>query len=229
MGAIAAPFFFENNTRLALLQNESRVFLISNQYCIPSVHVLIKSGSFNDDQNFYGCAHLMEHILTSDIRRCPEGQSFSRFIRSHSGCESCITEHLFTNFAFEINQESFEPALKLFVQILKSIFDCPISFSDIFVHPCISKESIETEVELIHSESLLRANHAGSRLSQIISLYTPKTSPFHRFDCGNRDTLLPSQVTLASRVDALIDFFHRHYCGSNLIICLIGNGMSTLL
>lgn len=77
------------------------------------VHMTVKSGSTNDPPNFFGCSHLLEHLLLSSVP-CECDKPFTSFILKEGGNYSGSTEYSLTNFSYNVSRSALKESLNQF-------------------------------------------------------------------------------------------------------------------
>ena len=108
-------------------------------------------------------------------KKYPKENEFDQFIKSRNGINNAMTECEFKIFYFEINEEHLAGALD--------------RFSQFFISPLMSPESMEREMKAVDSEFQNDINNDENRINQIFASMALDDHPASNFTWGNLKTL----------------------------------------
>jgi len=190
-----------------VLDNGLKVVLISDpaaDRAAASLDVNIGSGS--DPQGREGLAHFLEHMLFLGTEKYPDSAEYKEFMAAHGGGDNAFTSYDHTNYFFEIDEDSLEPALDRFAQF--------------FIAPTFTPKYVSRERQVVHSEYTSKFNSDGRR-----GFYAKKQAmnpdhPYARFAVGNNETLADRDD--ASIRDELIRFYKEHYSANIMALAVFG-------
>ena len=105
----------DRDFRYVLLNNNLKCMLISDRESQKAAATLIvASGNLNDPPEVSGLAHFCEHMLFLGTEKYPEENYYSKLIAKGGGTKNAATSEDYTQFYFDIKNESFEDALDSF-------------------------------------------------------------------------------------------------------------------
>lgn len=194
--------------------NETRIFLSGelgngvkyvvvedNKIDTSAVSVVVKVGSFNDPKEFQGLAHFLEHMLFMGSDKYPEENYFEQKIKSNGGISNAYTDKFETVYYFNV------------ISNLEEMVDI---FSRFFIDPRFDIDSVNREINAVHSEHVKNMNNNIWRLRQVIYNISKKDSQINSFSTGNLETLNKKGVR-----DSMIQFYYNYYCSNNISISII--------
>ena len=189
------------------LPNQLEVLLISDKNTDKAAAALdVNIGSGSDPKGYEGLAHFLEHMLFLGTEKYPEAGSYQAYINRHGGSHNAYTSFDNTNYFFDINADSLEPALD--------------RFSQQFVAPTFTAKYVTREINAVHSEYSAKLKD-DSRLyfSAFKETINPE-HPYHNFSVGNLTTL--STRDNKDIRDVLIDFYKGHYSANQMKLVVLG-------
>ncbi len=190
--------------KVLTLKNKLNVFIISSPHFEKSAASMdVGVGSFEDPAQLQGLAHLVEHMLFLGTADFPDVGEYKAFLAKNQGEGNAHTSFTNTNFHFEVNPKAFEGALK--------------RFSQFFISPLFSDDSIHKEKNAVNSEHEQNKLLDDSRVLQVLRSTMKKDHPITKFMTGNLETL-----DKAERVD-VIDFYQKYYSANNMNLVLMSN------
>ena len=157
----------QNLYRALTLPNGLRVLLASD----PKSHSAAASlnvhvGHYSDPDDLPGLAHFIEHMLFLGNKKYPEEGHLENFLSAHGGSSNALTSGEDTRYFFDVNADSFLPALDI--------------FSQMFVSPLFTVSAMSREIIAIESEHSKNIQADNLRLGQVAA--DPKDSLETRAD-----------------------------------------------
>lgn len=189
---ILTPSFSERKTLKIRLKNGLEAFLISDPNADKSSAVMsVKTGSWEDPEEFPGIAHFLEHMLFLGTKKYPKESEYQRFVSEHGGSSNAFTSNDHTSYLFSINNDAFPEALD--------------RFSNFFKEPLFNPSGVSRELNAIDQEYAKNVENDDIRVLFVIKELGNIHHPNHRFNIGNSQTLSKvSQETLKK-------WYHEHY------------------
>src|SRR4051812_30433005 len=136
--------------RYLTLGNNLRVLLISDTAAEKSAAALnVHVGSHQNPKDRAGLAHFLEHMLFLGTEKYPEADAYQDFISQHGGTNNAYTAEENTNYFFDIEHASLEPALDRFAQF--------------FINPLFDANYIDHEKNAVNAEYLAKINDDDRR------------------------------------------------------------------
>jgi len=194
--------------RYITLSNHLRVLLISDPAAEKSAAALnVHVGSHQNPKDRAGLAHFLEHMLFLGTEKYPEPGAYQDFISQHGGTNNAYTAEENTNYFFDIEHVSLEPALDRFVQF--------------FVAPLFDAAYVDHEKNSVHAEYLAKINDDGRREWDVYrSLFNPE-HPAASFSVGNLETLADREGHAVR--DDLLAFYQQYYSANLMTLAVLGN------
>ena len=190
-----------------VLDNGLKVLLVSDpksDRAEASMDVHIGSGS--DPAGWNGLAHFLEHMLFLGTGKYPEAGEYQSFIKDHGGNQNAYTSYAHTNYFFNVNHDSLEPALD--------------RFSRFFIDPTFDAMYVERERSIVHSEYQARLKDEGRRIWETQKEILNPGHPGSRFSVGSADTLQDRDgVSVRER---LIQFYEQWYSADIMGLAVVG-------
>ncbi len=189
------------------LANGMRVVLVSDPETDKAAASLdVNVGSSSDPAGREGLAHFLEHMLFLGTERYPEPGEYQRFISAHGGSQNAYTAFDHTNYFFEVDKDSLEPALDRFAQF--------------FVAPLFTARYVERERQVIDSEYSARRRAEGRRIFAAERAVMNPEHPLSRFAVGSSETLADRDGDPVR--ERLIEFYRRHYSAHLMTLTVVG-------
>ncbi|NMH59467.1 insulinase family protein [Alteromonas ponticola] len=169
------------------------------------VSMAIRGGHFYDPEDCQGLSHLLEHMLFMGSAHLPNPNQINEYIENHGGNMNAWTGTEYANFHFNCRSEALPSVLP--------------AFADMLCSPLLASSSIESEINNIESEFQFKKKDDLRRLYQIHKETCNPQHPFSKFSVGNAE--IYNQFELAELKAKLRQFHQRHYCGSNMALCVV--------
>lgn len=194
--------------RYITLDNGLRVLLISDLSAEKSAASLnVHVGSHQNPRDRAGLAHFLEHMLFLGTEKYPEPGEYQDFISQHGGTNNAYTAEENTNYFFDIEHASLEPALDRFAQF--------------FVSPLFDANYVDHEKNAVNAEYLAKINDDARREWDVYrSLFNPE-HPAASFSVGSLDTL--ADLEGHSVRDDLLAFYQQYYSANLMTLVVLGN------
>lgn len=188
------------------LDNGLRVLLIQDPLCSKSAcSVTLNVGHFNDDDDCHGISHLLEHMLFLGNKAFPQANAFSEFVAMHGGSVNALTGTEYTSYFFDISAEFEEQGLVHLNAMLRD--------------PLFKQTFIESEINAIEAEFLLKQKDDLRRLYQVHKETCNPAHPFSKFSVGNKQTFSPFN---AEQLQTKIKRLHElYYQPQNACLCFV--------
>ena len=169
-----------------------------------TVVVTVNIGSLADTLEFQGLAHFLEHMLFLGSNKYPNDNEFSKFISDNGGFTNAFTANTQTTYYFSIFNESLEKALDMFSQFFKS--------------PLFNVDSVDREINAVHSEHTKNIMDDSWRLDYFKDIISRQGSIVNRFKTGNLSSLQKEGLR-----DKMIQFYNNYYIPSNISIVTVSS------
>ena len=138
--------------------------------------MVVGSGNLNDPPGVNGLAHFCEHMLFLGTERYPGEDTYSKTIASGGGSKNAATSEDYTQFYFDIKNETFTKALPIFAEFFKT--------------PNFTESATEREMNAVDSEFRKNLSNELRRLHQILkSEISIDGCVIDRFSTGNLASL----------------------------------------
>ena len=186
------------------LKNNLRVLLIhdiDSDVCASSMTVNV--GTYSDPLDYQGLAHFLEHMLFMGTKKYPGEDEYSEFISHHGGYSNAYTEEENTVYYFSIQKKYFEKALDI--------------FSRYFIDPLLKIDSVDREINAVHSEYINNINDDNWREWGMICEASANKYPLNRFGIGNLETLKKDNIR-----EELIKFYKQYYSANIMTLIIYG-------
>ena len=190
------------------LDNGLKVLIISDpetKKAAASLDVFVGSASDPEDQA--GLAHFLEHMLFLGTDKYPDADEYQTFIAQHGGTRNAFTAKEHTNYFFDIENASLEPALD--------------RFSQFFTAPLFNAEFVEREKNAVNSEYLGKIKTENRRFYAAIQQAFNPQSPYAKFSVGSLETLADRDNEAVR--DELLKFYQTHYSANLMALVVLAN------
>jgi insulysin len=185
------------------LNNKLRVFLINDKKSSSScVAMSVKIGYKNDTVS--GLAHFLEHMLFLGTKKYPNDSYFHDYVQQNSGGTNAYTSYDHTCYFYTIQH--------------KSLFESLDIFSQFFINPLLSKESIIKEINAVDSEYIKDINEEPWRILEVLRTGCYKDHSFSRFGSGNKNTLNLQNIHELTK-----QFFENYYSSDLMTLIILTN------
>jgi nardilysin len=135
----------------------------------------------------------------------PKENEFDQYIASHGGFDNAYTESEYTLFHFDIIEKHLAGALD--------------RFSQFFISPLMSQNSMEREMLAVESEFQSNSIDDEVRISQIFCTMIHDTHPASNFIWGNLKTLRDG-VRRNKLHEKLHEFRLKNYTANRMFLCI---------
>mmetsp|Transcript_5240 Transcript_5240/g.7540 ORF Transcript_5240/g.7540 Transcript_5240/m.7540 type:complete len:1284 (-) Transcript_5240:110-3961(-) len=214
---------------ITLKSNNLEVLLCSDpQTDVEAGAVHVRAGHFNDPPHRAGLAHFHEHMLFLGTEKYPEENSYESFLNTNGGSTNAYTDMEDTNYYFSVapldhDEEEEEEDLNHNGGTSGALSGALDRFAQFFVSPLFREDAVERELRAIDSEHSNSLGNDAWRGYQLLKSESDVNHPFHKFGCGNYDTLSGNYIKsdTAPRED-LVQFWKDNYHASNIKLCVLG-------
>ncbi|HOY22119.1 MAG TPA: insulinase family protein [Cellvibrio sp.] len=194
--------------RYLTLSNNLRVLLISDPAAEKSAAALnVHVGSHQNPKERPGLAHFLEHMLFLGTEKYPTAGEYQDFTSQHGGSNNAYTAEENTNYFFDIEHASLEPALDRFAQF--------------FIAPLFDANYVDHEKNAVNAEYLAKINDDARREWDVYrGLFNPD-HPAANFSVGNLETLSDREGNTIR--DDLAGFYQHYYSANLMTLVILGN------
>ncbi|WP_213357474.1 insulinase family protein [Chlamydiifrater phoenicopteri] len=158
--------------------------------------LVVGSGSSEDPLEFPGLAHFTEHSIFLGNRKYPQPEEFSSFLSKNGGKYNAFTFPHKTVYLFSVNNSAF--------------FETLDRFTSMFTYPLFAQEYLDKEKNAVQQEFARNTLLDERRIQRISEIIAPQDHVFHRFHCGNLETLAPVKEKNIQR------WYAQHYSPENM-------------
>jgi|JI10StandDraft_1071094.scaffolds.fasta_scaffold03989_19 insulysin len=173
---ILTPSLNERKTAKIRLDNGLEAYLISDPKANQSAAALsMEVGSWNDDPQYPGIAHFLEHLLFMGSETYPEENAYDKQIWDNGGTLNAYTAPDRTVYVFSVNNDAFSTTLDMFAHM--------------FTDPLFNPSGIKRELHAVDQEHDKNIERDGSRIWMIFKETGNPHHPNALFSTGNAETL----------------------------------------
>lgn len=173
---------------------------------IAAVALCVGSGCFDDPIDVQGMSHFLEHmIFNMGSEKYPKENEFDQYVSVHGGFDNAYTECEHTLFHFDIIEKHLAGALDRFTQF--------------FIAPLMSIDSMEREMEAVESEFQSNSIDDEVRVMQIYCSLVSPSHPASNFIWGNLETLKHG-ISKEKLNERLRVFKKRNYVAEKMFLCI---------
>ena len=173
---ILTPSLSDRKTAKIRLDNGLEAYLISDPKADQSAAALsMEVGSWNDDLQYAGIAHFLEHLLFMGSETYPEENAYDKQVWDNGGILNAYTAPDRTVYIFSVNNDAFPTTLDM--------------FSHMFVDPLFNPSGIKRELHAVDQEHDKNIENDGSRLWMVLKETGNPNHPNALFSTGNAETL----------------------------------------
>lgn len=200
---IIKPIIDKNEYIHLTLDNNLDTLIIYNKNTdISAASMTVNVGYYSDDPASYGTAHFLEHMLFMGSEKYPDETLFHKLINESGGVTNAHTMEELTTYYFQVQNNFFMKILDV--------------WSNFFIKPLFSKNSVEREVNAVNSEHMKNIPNDIQRILSIIKGEIDNKDHLYRsFGCGNNETLMKPEIR-----DILVQFYNKYY-SSNIMKLVI--------
>jgi insulysin len=187
------------------LNNGIKYVLIQDSILTKSfVSISVNVGSYNNPKNYDGMAHFLEHMLFMGSKKYPDENYFYTILNKYGGNSNAYTSDEHTVYYFNVYNNG-----------LLEIIDI---FSRFFIDPLFNNDSLNREINAVHSEYEKNINNDNYAIYQFIHYLIKNDLTINNFFCGNLNTLNKNDIR-----DVMIKFYNKYYVSNNISICIMSN------
>lgn len=191
----------KNIYKYMILNNKIKLLLIYDETCdIDCVALTVNTGYIDD--TVPGISHFLEHMLFNGTISRPQDDMFMNFISQNGGYTNAYTTHDHTCYYYTINTD----------KIIESI----TYFSEFFISPLLSKESILREINAVNSEHNKNINNDQWRINDILRKAYKSSHPLSKFGTGSNKTLEHDDIDIKVK-----DFFNLNYSADLMTVVIL--------
>ena len=134
----------------------------------------------------------------------PDENMYTEFIKNNGGMSNAYTSLTSTNYQFECATEAFEEAADI--------------FSQFFISPLMLKDSVDRELNAVHSEHQKNIQNDMWRFHQLLQSESSEGAALNRFGTGSMETLKKDSIR-----EDLLEFHNKWYSSNIMKLCLYSN------
>ncbi len=170
---------------------------------VVSCQVLVKAGSINEEEHFYGgLSHYLEHIVSGGTTsKLTEGE-IKEVLRSLGGASNAYTSYDRTVYFINTTAEHYKTALGL---LISYVTDCQFA-----------ENEYRREKPVIQQEFKLGENSVSRQLWYLFMKTAYQRHPIRHPVIGYEDVF----VTITR--GQLMDYYRRQYAPHNVVVALVG-------
>lgn len=199
---ITKPKFDSRKMIGGKLKNNIKYVLVQDKHLDKSyVSVAIKTGSFYNPKGYDGLAHFLEHMLFMGSHTYKGENYYNTKLNENGGSSNAYTDKLETVYFFNV----YDNALLEIIDI----------FSRFFIDPLFAEDSVDREINAVHSEHMKNINNDMWREFQLSLDLTDKKSVLNTFITGSLNTLKHDDIR-----EKMIEFYKQYYTTDNISICI---------
>lgn len=173
---ILTPSLQTRKTAKIRLENGLEAYLISDPNADQSAAAFsMEVGSWNDDPQYAGIAHFLEHLLFMGSETYPEENAYDKQVWDNGGVLNAYTAPDRTVYIFSVNNDAFLTTLDM--------------FSHMFVDPLFNPSGIKRELHAVDQEHDKNIESDGSRMWMVLKETGNQNHPNALFSTGNAETL----------------------------------------
>lgn len=187
-------FRLNNGLRLVHLQDDSTEMV--------HVNLLYGVGAKNEEYEYTGIAHLLEHLLFEGTEKFP---SFDEPLEAAGGDSNAYTNNDFTNYFISLPCRNAELAFCMEADRM-----CNISLDEEKVN--VQRQVVMEEFKQGH------LNKPYGDVSMLMRKLAFKTHPYRWSTIGRKLSHIADVP-----VEVVRDFYHRHYVPENAVLAVVGN------
>jgi zinc protease len=171
---------------------------------VVSCQVLVKAGSINEDEYFFGgLSHYLEHIVSGGTTSKLTEEEIKELLRSMGGASNAYTSYDRTVYFINTTAEHYKKALQLLVSYVS---DCQLAESE-----------YRREKPVIQQEFKLGENNVSRQLWYLFMKTAYQRHPIRHPVIGYEDVF----VTITR--DQLVDYYRRNYTPENIVVTVVGD------
>lgn len=145
-------------------------------------------------------------MVFSGTKKYPNEHGYAQFVRLGSSFAEVDPDE--TSYTIGTHEEFLDEALD--------------RFSQFFIAPMMSNETMIREREIIDMEFQLRKNNDDARHAQLLASLGQSAHPSNTFTCGNSQTL-KGHIDDDELYARVYDFWTQNYSAHRMMLCLQSN------
>ena len=169
---------------------------------IVAVDIWVGTGAADEEPHEIGISHFLEHMFFKGTEKRPAGQ-MDLEIKSLGGYNNAATSYDYTHYYVVLPSEHYLKALDI--------------LSDAVLNSTFPQEEIEREREVVLREIDRKEDSPWGKLFTEFLEKVFAENPYGRPILGTQETLAPIDH------DAFMDYIHRAYQPSNLVVVITGD------
>jgi len=171
---------------------------------VVSCQVLVKAGSINEDEYFYGgLSHYLEHIVSGGTTSKLTEEEIKGLLRSMGGASNAYTSYDRTVYFINTTADHYKTALQL---LMGYVTDCQLA-----------ENEYRREKPVIQQEFKLGENNVSQQLWNLFMKTAYQRHPIRHPVIGYEDVF----VTITR--DQLMDYYRRNYAPENIVVTVVGD------
>ncbi|MBT5304049.1 MAG: insulinase family protein [Candidatus Scalindua sp.] len=203
------PFMeFQNITKRKLDNGLTVIVKEDHSSPVATVNVWVKTGYFNEQDEWTGISHLLEHMFFKGTKTRPVGE-IQNEVRSVGGYWNASTYYERTNYYIVVPSSSIFNALDIEADCLKN--------------SNIDPGELDKEHEVVIQEILRKYDKPGTMAWEKMMALAYKRHHIGRWRMGT-----PEQVR-SMRNSVLVDYYKKNYCPENIILVVVGDVDTSLV
>lgn len=167
-----------------------------------NIGIFIKSGTKNEINQNYGCAHFLEHMLFKGTKR-RTAKDIAEIIDGIGGVINAYTTHEFTAFYTKTLKEEADTAIDV--------------LHDMLFHSLFDNEEIEKEKKVILEEINMYEDDPNSFIQEEFSKNLFKDNELGYSILGDKNLIKKINKEI------LLKYYEDHYRPENMIVAVTGN------
>ncbi|MFQ6079135.1 MAG: M16 family metallopeptidase, partial [Thermodesulfobacteriota bacterium] len=171
---------------------------------VVSCQVLVKAGSINEEEYFYGgLSHYLEHIVSGGTTSKLSEEEIKEILRSLGGASNAYTSYDRTVYFINTTAEHYKTALRL---LTSYVTDSKLAESE-----------YQREKPVIQQEFKLGENSVSQQLWYLFMKTAYRRHPIRHPVIGYEDVF----ITITR--EQLMDYYRRQYAPNNMVVTLVGD------
>jgi len=171
---------------------------------VVSCQVLVKAGSINEDEYFYGgLSHYLEHIVSGGTTSTLTENEIKGILRSLGGASNAYTSYDRTVYYINTTADHYKRALQL---LIAYVTDCQLA-----------ENEYRREKPVIQQEFKLGENSVSRQLWYLFMKSAYQRHPIRHPVIGYEDVF----VTITR--EQLMEYYRRQYAPQNMVVTIVGD------
>ncbi len=169
---------------------------------VVTLDAWVSVGSADEPTGIGGVSHFLEHMLFKGTRRRGVGE-IDRLVESVGGYLNAATSHDFTHYYVTVAADDFPVAADVLADVLEN--------------STLDPEELDRERKVILEEYARKQDDPQGFLWDALYERVFEKGPYKASVLGEPETLA------AITHDNMLDYYHRHYAPSNLVLIVVGD------